>query len=253
MNNKKTKVTIMVQARTGSERFPKKILKKIEKKPMIWHVINRLQDVKGINNIILVTTKKKEDSKLEKSIQEFNVEVFRGESENVLKRFYDCAILHSSDIIIRITGDCPLIDPKIINEMLKKFLRNDYDYITNTLPPTFPDGLDVEIMSFNVLKKIFKNAKKKSELEHVTSYIRNHQKKFKIYNFKNKKDYSNLRWTVDEINDLQMIQKIYKIMSPELKFTTNTVLKILKENPQIEKINEGIKRNEGYVKSLKLD
>jgi spore coat polysaccharide biosynthesis protein SpsF len=250
---KKRKITIMVQARTGSQRFPKKILRKIEKKPMIWHIINRLQDVKGIDNIVLVTTKKKQDQVLEKIIEEFNIDIFKGDTTNVLKRFYDCAIIHSSDIIIRITADCPLIDPNIINKMKTIFLKSDYDYMTNTLPPTFPDGLDVEIMSFKTLEMNFRKAKKKSELEHVTPYIRNNPKKFKIYNYKNKKDNSHLRWTVDEISDLKVIRRIYKIMNPKLKFTTNSILRIFKENPSIAKSNEHIKRNEGYFKSLKLD
>jgi spore coat polysaccharide biosynthesis protein SpsF (cytidylyltransferase family) len=243
----------MIQARTGSKRFPRKVLAKIKNKPMIWHVINRAKKVSNVQQIILVTTKRKEDKILLGLAERLRVKAFAGHTYDVLARYYNCASKFNADPIIRITGDCPLIDPTIINKMLKFYLENDYDYVCNIMNPTYPDGLDVEIFSFNVLEKINKLSKMKSEREHVTPFIRKNLQKFRTFNYKNDMDLSNFRWTVDEKKDLKFVSKIYSKFGSKLVFTMKEILQVLLENPEISEINKGIVRNEGYLKSIKND
>lgn len=248
-----TKPTIMIQARVGSTRFPKKVLAKIENKPMIWHVIERVKRVKGIEQIILVTTRNKEDDVLLSIAKKCGIIGFKGDVNNVLSRFYQCAIKYDADPIIRITGDCPLIDPSVIEKMVDFYNTHYYDYVTNILIPSFPDGLDTEVFSFNVLKKMFQKAKLRSEREHVTAYIRNHIKEFKIFNYTSPNPLPIYRWTVDEPADLKFIKKIYARMRPLTIFSTERVMKIISKNPKILEINSGLVRNEGYFLSLKND
>lgn len=243
----------MIQARVGSNRFPKKVLAKIENKPMIWHVINRVKKVKGITEIILITTFRKDDKNLLKIAKESGIHSFSGDIKNVLNRHYQCALKYNADVIIRITGDCPLMDFKILEKMLNFYMRYDYDYLTNVYPPTFPDGLDVEIFSFKTLEKMVRKAKLPSEKEHVTSYIRNHPKEFKIFNYENESDLSRFRWTVDERQDLVFVRTIYRKMRPKMIFSMQNVMNIISKYPNITKINAEISRNEGYLKSLRMD
>lgn len=250
---KAKKATIMIQARVGSRRFPKKVLVKIEKKPLISHVINRVKLGKGIDQIILITTKRKDDKILLKIANENGILSFAGNSNDVLDRHYQCAKLYNADPIIRITGDCPLIDPNLITKFLRYFRTKKYDYTNNNIPPSYPNGLDVEIFSFKALEKAALNAKMQSEREHVSPYIRNNPKKFKIYSFKNKIDLSKHRWTVDEKKDLKFVRKVFSLMRPKLIFYTEDILKIISKNPQILKINSGINPNEGYQYSLNHD
>jgi len=247
------KITVMIQVRTGSTRLPGKALKKIEGKPIIWHMINRVKKIKSVQQIVIVTTRKREDERFLKIAQENGILGFQGSEEDVLDRHYRCAMKFNADPIIRITSDCPLIDPYLVERILQVFLKNNYDYVTNREPPTYPDGLDTEIFSFSALKKAAIYAKMRSEREHVNPYIVKNPKKFKIFNYRNRKDLSHMRWTVDEKNDLKFVRQIYSRMKPKMLFSTNAVLKILSKEPNLQKINQGINRNEGYSKSLKND
>jgi len=247
------KIILVIQARTGSTRFPQKVLKLIQNKPMIWHVINRVKKIPKIDNIVLATTKKKSDLVLTKIAKRSNINYFQGETNNVLSRYYECAKHFDADIIIRITSDCPLIDPKLIDKMLNYFLEHNYDYLSNTLKPTFPDGLDVEIFSFIALEKAFSLAQWKSEIEHVTPFIKKNPKIFKLFNFENSKNLSNMRMTVDEPIDLKLVRSIYRKLKPKKIFSLNEILKIISANPKILLSNKNIKRDSGYKKSVKYD
>lgn len=244
---------IMIQARVGSRRFPKKVLSKIEGNPMIWHVLNRVKAIKPELQVILLTTTKSEDRVLLKIADDCGVGRFVGHTHDVLKRYHDCAKRYEIDTIIRITGDCPLIDPKLVKKMLSHYSKNKFDYVSNTILPTFPDGLDTEIFSFKILKLMHEKAKLPSEREHVTAYIRNNPHMFRIFNFVNTRNLSDLRWTVDERRDLEFVKKIYSKMKPKLVFSMRDTLKILSQNPEISDINKGIVRNEGYLISLRKD
>jgi len=235
------KITVIIQARTGSKRFPKKVLANIESRPMVWHVINRIKRTKNVEQIILITTRKNEDKILLKIAKENSILGFSGDACDVLNRHYQCALKHCADPIIRITADCPLIDPVIIEEMLQFYLNHDYDYVSNVITPTYPDGLDVEIFSFKTLKNAAQNAKMKSERKHVTPYIKKNINKFKIFNYKNNQDLSGFRWTVDKKEDLEFVKKIYAKMRPKLIFSMCDVLRIISKNPDFLKINNYIR------------
>ena len=245
--------SIIIQARTGSKRFLNKVLINIENKPMICHVIDRVKKALFVDQIILATSNNPDDQILLKIADDENIIGFVGEEEDVLGRFYHAALEYNADPIIRVTADCPLIDPSLIDKMIKFYDEEDYDYISNTIERTFPDGLDIEIFSFAILEKTHMQAKWKSEREHVTPYMVKNQNLFKVFNYKNEHDLSNLRWCVDQKLDLDMIERIFQEMKPKAFFSTDDVLRLLSKKPEISKINSQIKTNQGYIESLKND
>jgi len=249
------KILGIIQARMGSTRLPGKMMKIIEGKPLIWHVVSRVKEANTINQIVIATTEKKDDKILLKKAEEYGIEGFVGSENDVLDRFFKAAKKYNGDIIVRLTGDCPLLDPRVIDKVIKIYLDNGYDYVSNVLKPTYPDGLDVEVFSFNTLEKVWKEAELTSDREHVTTYIRNTRPdKFKTKNVENDKDLSNLRWTVDQEKDLKFVRKIYSNLSDKkFPFYMEDILKLLNKNPELKKINTGIQRDEGYLKSLKRD
>lgn len=242
------KITVIIEARTGSSRLPNKVIAKIEDKPMIFYVINRVKQIKSVEQIILATTKERNDLILKDIAEQNSIKTFLGDSDDVLNRDYQCELENSADPIIRITGDCPLIDPNIVEEMLEFFLENDYDYVSNRINPKYPDGLDVEIYSFKTLEFAARNARWSSERELVTTYITKNPEMFKIFSYENHLDLSHHRWTVDETKDLEFVRKIYKIMKPITNFSMNEILDVLEKNPDLSKINSEIMRNEGHIK-----
>ncbi len=245
------KNTVIIQARTQSVRLPNKVLALINGKSLIWHIIERLKSCEMVEQIILATSNREEDKKLIEIANDCNILSFVGDENNVLSRFYEAALKFNADPIIRITGDCPLVDPYLLDKMLEFYLENNYDYVSNTIIPTYPDGLDIEIFSFKSLTKTFNEAKLKSEKEHVTPYIWKNPEIFQLYNYRNKEELSNYRWTVDEQLDLELIRQIYFNFKPKIIFSFQDVIEMAKLNPQIFKINERINRNEGYLKSIK--
>jgi spore coat polysaccharide biosynthesis protein SpsF len=247
------KITVMIQARTGSSRLPGKVLSQIENKSMIWHVINRVKKIKSVQQIVLITTNDESDQVLLDIAKNEDIMGFAGDTTNVLSRHYQCALKTSADPIIRITSDCPIIDPYLVEDMLQFFLTHNYDYVSNIHPATYPDGLDVEIFSFQTLEKTFLDAKLNSEKEHVTPYVEKHPELFNIFNFENDEDLSHIRLTVDEKEDLELIQHLYSVMSPKNDFGLNEIKNIISKNPELFRINSKYGRNEGYLKSLKED
>lgn len=233
----KIKLALFVQARLTSKRFPNKILSKINNKTIIEILLNKLRKVKNINKIVVLIPDTRRNNKLEKIIKKLKFEIFRGNEKNVLDRFYNAANKLSVKNIIRITSDCPLIDTEIINKMVQKYLKGNYDYATNTMPPTFPDGMDVEIFKFKILQEAWQKAKMANQKEHVTPYIRSN-KKFKKLNIVNKKDESKIRITLDCEEDLKLIKKIFKYFNPKIDFGLNEIIKLLKKYPKWLKLNE---------------
>jgi len=247
------KITVMIQARTGSSRLAGKVLSQIENKPMIWHVINRVKKIESVQQIVLITTNDESDQVLLDIAKNEDIMGFAGDTTNVLNRHYQCALKISADPIIRITSDCPIIDPYLVEEMLQFFLTHNYDYVSNIHPATYPDGLDVEIFSFQTLEKTFLDAKLNSEKEHVTPYMEKHPELFNIFNFENNEDLSHIRLTVDQKEDLELIQNLYSVMSPKNDFGLNEIKDVFSKKPELFKINSKYRRNEGYLKSLKED
>ena len=237
------KITAIIQARMGSTRLPKKVLSDIVGKPMLWHVIDRVKKSKLIDEIILATTTNKDDIEIVSFAKDNNILFFQGSEENVLDRYYQTAIKHDAKDIVRITADDPLKDPEIIDKVIKTYLENDADYVSNTIEPTFPLGLDVEVFSFSALDKAWKKAVEKFEKEHVTPYIYTNPDKFKLINVKNEgENLYHHRWTVDTKEDLEFTRKIFNKLYEEGKiFLMKDILELVKSNPNIRKINENIK------------
>lgn len=249
-----SKIIAIVQARTDSTRLPGKVLKNILDKPMIIHQLQRIQRSNLIDKIILSTSNEKSDDHLANIILKYNFSIYRGDKNNVLKRFFDSVKdlnLNDNDIIVRITGDCPLLDATIIDESIENFLKQSCDYLANCIEPIYPDGFDVEIMTYNALKIAFKEATKASDLEHVTPYIRN-TKQFNFLNLKKEPVHPNWRLTVDEDVDLKLIEKIYEHFNNNT-FSFNDIIYYLENNRELLKLNNTIQRNEGYLKSLKKE
>ncbi len=250
---KNKKITCIIQARTDSKRLANKVLKEIEDAPVICHIINRIKRSRNVEQIILATTDNDSDKILLDIAEKFKIIGFAGDEDDVLERFFDAATSFSADPIVRITGDCPLVDPELLDIMIQIFLENKYDYISNTIERTFPDGLDIEIFSFDALKKTHRQAKWSSEREHVTPFIVKNQDLFRVYSYRNKQDLSNLRWCVDEEDDLLMVKQIFHEMITEQFFSTADIIDLISKNPKIAEINKNIKSNEGYKKSLEND
>lgn len=227
MKEDNLKIGGIIQARMTSTRLPCKVLMDIEGKPMLWHVINRLKFSEKLNDIILAIPDTKENDILEKFAKDNKIKYFRGSEEDVLSRYYETAKKFKCDVIVRITSDCPLIDPKIVDFVIGKHLGSDADYTSNTLKRTFPRGLDVEVFNFKVLERAHKEVTESYQREHVTPYIYKHPEIFKLQNIeaKGKLRRPNLRLTVDTKEDLQLIREIYKhLYKPREVFYTKKSL-----------------------------
>ena len=191
------KTIAIVQARTSSTRL-NKVMKKINGTPMIGLLLKRIKHSEYIDEIVVASTTNKEDDQLIKYVNKEGFLSFRGSENNVLDRYYQAASLHNADHIVRLTADCPLLDYRLIDEILKEFNILEADYLSNTIKPMFPDGLDIEVFTIQSLKKAWKHATSSFDLEHVTPYIKN-DKSLNVRNYCNAVDLSKLRWTVDEM------------------------------------------------------
>lgn len=248
------KVAAIIQARMGSTRLPGKMMMKILGKPIIRHVIERVEQAPLVNDIWLATTVNKEDDVLAKWAEDNKVKYYRGSVDDVLDRYYQVTLLAQADAVIRITGDCPLIDPEIIDKVVGEYLKGGYDYICNRQPPTWPDGLDTEVFSMATLKKDWEEAVLKSDREHVTTYVWQHPRVFKLRSLAHVPDLSSQRWTLDTPEDLRFLRLIFEELQKRHQFGhLAEVLAILQEHPDWLKINAQYRRNEGYQKSLKED
>lgn len=254
MKNRK-KVDIIIQARIGSTRLKGKVLKKHKGLTPLKIMIERLKHCKKINDVIICTTRLAEDNKVVKFCKKENIKFYRGSKNDVLSRYYETAIKFRSKIIIRVTSDCPLVDYRIINNMLNMFLKSKIDYYANTypLPTMYPDGMDVEIFNFSTLKITNKNAILPSEREHVTPYMYNSNKfKFKKKNLR--KNLSKYRFCIDYKNDFNFFKKILNHFENKVyNIKMSELVNFVKKNPRIIKYQKLIKRNEGWSSVLLKD
>ena len=248
------KIIAIIQARMGSTRLPGKVLKDIDRKPMLQRVIERVCKSKLLNDVFVATTTASEDDPISELCGDMGIKLFRGSSYDVLDRYYQTACYSKADIIVRITADCPLIDPALIDRAVSAFCNGSFDYLSTAYPePSFPDGLDVEVMSFGALKKAWRKATKPSDREHVCPYIYNtNPDEFKLGLIRNDHDFSNYRWTVDEESDLEFVKAVYSHLGKSF-FSMADVLAFLERHPQLKEINSGISRNEGYQLSVEKD
>ncbi len=247
-------VTAIIQARMTSARLPGKVMKEVLGRPLLSYLIERVRCCKGIKDIVLATTLNSEDDSIAIFGSNKGVQVFRGSEKNVLERFHGAATMFGAGHIMRVTADCPLIDPDILAMLIEYYFSENLDYASNCLYPTLPDGLDAEIFNFETLDYAYKHALLPSELEHVTPYIRNHPEIFKTGNWTYHENFSQLRWTVDEPEDFEFVRQVIEKLYPvNRNFRMNDVLELVYQRPDLAKINIHIKRNEGLLKSLAED
>jgi spore coat polysaccharide biosynthesis protein SpsF len=247
------KILAITQARYGSSRLPGKVLKEINGQPLLELHLKRIMRSKLISKLKVATTNEPDANKIEACCKLLNVPVYKGSLEDVLERFYFTAKDENPGLIVRLTSDCPLIDPVVIDNVINYALENDCDYASNTLNPTFPDGIDVEVFKFSALEKAFLEATLRSDREHVTPYIwRNSSFKggslFKSVSFENHIDYSSFRLTVDKQEDFLVIEKL--IIELGSDHSWQEYIEYLNSHSEIESLNKHFVRNEGYQKSL---
>ena len=221
-------------------------------RPMLFHVVNRVKQARTINLVVVATTGHSDDDMIDNFCRQEAIPCFRGSLDDVLDRYYQAAQYFKADVIVRLTADCPLLDPVIIDKVVQNFHSGDFDYVANVLEYTYPDGLDTEVFSRKTLERVWKEANLRSEHEHVTPYIHNHRELFRIGIVKHDENLSELRWTVDETRDLDFVRSVYEHM-PSALFGMSRILELLKEHPELNDKNSDILRNMGYTKSLQED
>ncbi|MBN2189747.1 MAG: glycosyltransferase family protein [Candidatus Aureabacteria bacterium] len=238
-------VVAVIQARTGSTRLPGKVLMDISGRPMLWHVVNRLKSCRELNEVVIATTTGKNDDVIEKYCRENGIKFYRGSEDDVLDRYYRASMENGADIVVRITSDCPLIDPGVVDKVIREYRKREesFDGACNTIERTYPRGLDTEVISFSALEKAHAGADRSYHREHVTTYIYEHPGIFNMLNVRNEEDLSPLRWTVDEEKDLQFVREIYtRLYDPARNFSMEDVVNVLRKEPHLQKINAGVKQ-----------
>lgn len=248
-------IVAIVQARMGSTRLPGKVMTDILGKPMLWHLINRLGNSKLIDKIVLAAPDKESDKAMLKLARDMGIGSYAGSETDVLDRYYQAAKKFNADTIVRITGDCPLIDPELVDEIINYYIKNknQFDIVHNGT--SYPDGIaETEIFSFSVLKEAWEKARLVSEREHVTAYIWKNPGKFRSATIENKEDLSDLRLVVDDEKDLKLVREIFKNLYKEGDvFHLKDIISFLNKNPHLADLNRDTIRNEGYMKSLEKD
>lgn len=238
------RVVALVQARMGSTRLPNKVMKIIVGKPMIQLLLERLSKSQEIDDIVIASSEDRKNDILDTFVSSLGYVCSRGSEEDVLSRYYHAAKENCADVIVRITGDCPLVDPVLVDQTIQKYKTTNVDYISNTSPPTYPDGLDIEVFSFNALSKAQNETISTFDREHVTPYLRNAEI-FTQASVSYTQDLSSLRWTVDEPSDLDVVKSVFEYFHPRINFSWLEILGLQNRQPAIFASNKNINRNEG--------
>ena len=245
-------VVAIVQARMNSTRLPGKVLMELSQKPVLGHVIERLSYCRMINQTVVATSSEASDDPIARFCDNHGIHFYRGSLDDVLDRYYRASQIFQADAIVRITSDCPVIDPVVVDAVISGYRSGSYDLFG--LAGEFPDGLDCTVFSYSAIKRAWREATLKSEREHVGPYIENNPGIFKMGGLNLFHGLGNLRWTLDEPNDYKLLRKIFEeLYSPVSPFYTHHILDLLKKKPHLIKINSQIIRNAGYIKSLKDD
>jgi len=248
-----TKVMAIIQARMTSSRLPRKVLMQVMGRPLLSYQIERLSFSQKIDDIIIATTVNMEDDAVVELAEAEGVKVFRGSEHDVLGRYYQAATMAKAEHIMRLTADCPLIQPDICDLVATKYFENNADYITTG--PSFAEGLDCEVLRFSALEQTWEKARLKSEREHVTLYTRRHPEVFKSITLNNETDDSKYRITVDREEDFIVVKTILENLyqAEDSYFTIREIKTFLDTNPEVCKLNARVIRNEGLLKSLRED
>jgi len=247
-------ILAIIQARMGSTRLPGKMLKYIGDKPLIRHCIDQLGRAGKIDRVVVATTTASEDDQLAELVRHSKCDVARGSSEDVLDRFYQTAKERGATIIVRTCGDCPFIDPMLVDETVQFFLDHgdQFDYVSNVHPPSVPDGCDVEVFTYQALERAWRTADMKSQREHVTTAIWEHPESYRVGAFRHAEELSDIRIVVDEQEDLEMLREIHaKLNGREINLVN--VMDVIRTHPRLLDINRKYQREEGYRKSLAED
>ena len=238
------KTVAIVQARMGSARFPNKVMQPICATPMIGLLLGRLAKARRIDQIVLATSEDPRNEQLAHYVRELGYEVYRGSEEDVLDRYYVAAKRYGADVVVRITGDCPLIDPEVVDAVIEKFSSSGVDYASNSAPPTYPDGLDTEVFSAQALEAAWSGANSSYEREHVTPFM-SESSQFARGSHVNASDESAERWTVDEPEDFEVVRKVFEHFHPRVDFGWLEVLALARARPEWFAANRHLVRNEG--------
>lgn len=238
------KIIAIVQARMGSTRLPNKAMKPIGGIPMIELLLNRLAQSKEVNQIIVATSIDERNFSLVSHVRKLGYHCEQGSENDVLDRYIQVAKKYLADIVVRITGDCPLVDPDLVDECIRRFRTKKVDYLSNTNPPTYPDGLDVEIFTYTALERAYRETNDPFDREHVTPYLRK-QDKFRIASLQHSQDLSDSRWTVDEPADLVVVEKVFEHFYPRKNFSWTEVLSLQLQHPYLFSTNQHLLRNQG--------
>lgn len=245
---------VIIQARMAARRLPGKVLKRIAGMTVLEHVVRRARAAERVERVIVATTVEPQDLAIVELMSSVGVSVFCGSETDVLDRYYQAARLFSVERIVRITADCPLIDPEIIDRVIQHAVKTQAEYCSNVLEETFPDGLDVEVVTFTALARAWREADLPSEREHVTAYIRKHPELFQLANVRSAVNAAEQRWTLDEERDEAFLRAVIEALYPtNPDFRMADVLALLRARPELATINAGIIRNAGYQKSLADD
>ena len=243
-------IVAIVQARMRSSRLPGKTIADVAGRPLLAHVVERVRSASRVDKVVVATTDQCADDPIAALCQIEGIQCFRGSEDDVLDRFYKTAQANGADVVVRITADCPFIDPAVIDKVIARFQAGDCDYVSNTLRYTYPDGLDTEVFSFAALERAWREGKKPSEREHVTPYLRT--KKFRVTNVESESPVplGKYRWTVDYPADLEFVRGIYEAFAGNKTFGCQDIFHLLKERPELATIQAETITNEGYYKSL---
>jgi spore coat polysaccharide biosynthesis protein SpsF (cytidylyltransferase family) len=244
-------VTAIVQARMSSTRLPGKVLQPIIGKPMLSLQLERISRSRLITHICVATSTDSSDDAIADLCRDLDIDYFRGSLSDVLDRFYQASQKYTSDLLVRLTGDCPLCDPEVIDTVTERALSGPFDYVSNCLRRTYPVGLDTEVFTPEALETVHREARLPSEREHVTPYIYNHPEKFLTGNVACDRDLSHHRWTVDEPDDLTFVAQVFEhLYHANANFNTRDILQLLTRKPDLATINYHIVSGRGSEKSL---
>ena len=244
---------VIIQARMASSRFPGKVLREIEENPMLLYMLKRVSAAKNIDKVILATSTEASDEPIASLCDKLGITCYKGSHEDVLDRYYKSAKKHNVDTIVRLTADCPLVDPHLIDNMVETYQKEAYDYIGNTMPPkwTFPVGMDVEVFSFEALELAWRNEKDLEEREHVTFHFWKNPQTFSVFRYDLKEDLSRYRLTVDYPEDFEVVKSILTALYHKNPlFSMYDVINFLNKNPNIYKMNANVK--DGWRKAYKI-
>ena len=250
-------IAAIVQARMGSTRLPGKTLAHVAGKPMLARLVERARRIPGVERVIIATSEKPADQAILQFATDHGLPAYAGSEEDVLDRFCRAARRFGVSVVVRVTPDCPLLDPAVSGLVVDRFVeaRGTVDYASNVNPPTYPDGLDTEVFSRAALERAWREVVRPPDREHVTTYIRDHPDRFRVANVANGEDLSAHRWVVDTEADLAFVRQVYAALDPAGTriFGMAEVLELLSQRPELRSLNAGIRRNEGLERSRARD